>query len=204
MLKNKSEEVELVLGQAAKHLFAGLKQLEEVTKKCQELPNTVETYELKIANSEAKLAELTNKFELEKQNITAELEILRKTKIEEMLTNHCSQMKKVLVPVEYYTKLTTELDELKKDFAAKVSSEVNAKINYVQKDFETKSKLVDAEYKTKEAQNLALIDQLKNQLSSASAQAAEWREALNSERAASIERSKHSAIGAVNVGQPTR
>lgn len=198
--KTASVSSEIVLGSGIVELKKVLASMDNAHAKFSGLIETAEKLQIEIAAKEDKLKQLDVEQE-EKIRANAVLFDLQvkadqNRVVEEVLT---AQNKMAVLKVVFES-LTQNLESYKTDFADKVKHDVDAASRGIAANFENKSKLLEAEYKAKEAGNLAEIAQLNKQVTFLTTELERWKKALDDERAASVERAKASSISTLNVG----
>lgn len=197
--KKKTASTEAVVGNAALQVARSLSALKDATATFEKIAETIEEKQYIVADLEEKIKGLETTF--------AESARAGKIKVDlDMQAYQLEAAKTVatangmsLVKTNDYTQLQNDYTTLKNDFAKKVATEVNAATHSIANDYNNKAALKDAEFKATAAKMQAELDTAKAQVAFLTDQVSMWKGQLESERTASVERSKASAIGSVNV-----
>ncbi len=197
-------KTEAVIGTAATKLSAAVKSILEAAQIAPKLEEQLTAYNLKVTDLEGKIAGLQQEYDNKKQQHEIDLGLQFKAAQRKFAEAFLTENGQIAVIVEEDKKVKEELAALKASFNDEVSKKVAAATNAIQSNVDNKIKLLEAEYKAKEAGNIAEIANLKSQLAFANDMANKWETQLNDERKASVERSK-SQSATVNVaGQSGR
>lgn len=196
--KKGTQKTEAIIGTAATKLAAAVKGIQEASQTAVQLEQTLTDYNLKVTDLEGKISGLEQDYQNKKAQQEFQLNLDFKTAQKQFAEKFLQENGYIAVVVEDNTKLKQDYESLKANFDKEVTSKIAAATNSIQSNVENKMKILEAEYKAKEASNLAKIEQLTQQLEFANNMAAKWEKQLNDERQASIERSK-SQSATVNV-----
>lgn len=198
--KKASVSSEVVIGAAAASLKKGLGELKNVVEELLSLEEKSSQLQLGIAGAEDKLKELDVQFveKLRAHNVEFDLKV--KERAMQVVEQVLGSQHLVAVPKQELDTLNSSLTKWQTDFETIVKKEVASASGAIAGNFSQKEKLLEADYRAKEAQNLASIEGLKLQVQSLMVQVEDWKDQLVAERAASVEKSKAGAIGAINVG----
>lgn len=195
---------EVIIGSAAAKMQAATKAMVEAFNNSGKLETLLSEYSLKIADSEDKLAGLQLDYEHRKAENDFRLNLEYKTNEAEFAKRFLDENGKTAMDSEDLAELTESHNDLKKNFAQKVASEVNASRGIMEKDYLAAKALDAANYSLKEAENVAKIKALETQLSAANQMVEVWKGQLEAERAAGVKRAEASSIGTLNVGAGAR
>lgn len=198
--KKTSPTVEAVLGQAAVSLKKSLDEMKSGVAILETLQGKLEDLGLQVVSKEERIKEL-DVFYAEKvraHNVEFELKVKESSLkvVEEALAQHHL----VAVPKQELEGLQTELKDLTQSFDDKVKEKVSAATGAIASNLSHEKKLLEADFKAKEAENVARISSLESQNVSLTNQVVHWQRQLDEERKASIERAKAGSIGTLNVG----
>lgn len=196
--KKGTQKTELIIGTAASKLSAAVKGIQEASQTAVQLEQTLTDYNLKVTDLEGKITGLEQEYQNKKAQQEFQLDLDFKTSQRQFAEKFLQENGYVAVVVEDNTKLKEEYETLKANFEAEVNKKVGAATNSIQSNVDNKIKLLEAEYRAKEASNIAEIANLKSQLAFANQMAEKWETQLKEERQASVERSK-SQSATVNV-----
>lgn len=198
--KKANVTTEVVIGQAAVSLAKGLAELKSAVSTLETLQSKSDELQLQIVAKEEKVKELEVDY-AEKQRahqVKFDLNVRENSLkvIKEVLTEH----QLVSVPEQELNDLRKGLETCQLEQDKRVKAEVAAAAGAISSNYEQKVKLLEAEYKAKEAGNLAKIENLTSQVTSLQHSVEEWKRQLDEERKASVERSKAGSIGTINLG----
>lgn len=183
---------EIIIGTAATKLGQATKN---ITEALQAADGT-----LKVVNLESQIEELKITLAQEKKNSAIDLELAFKAKEDEMVNKYLENRKLAVIESSVLAKTIQEHNTLKTEFNQSVVTEVNKATAVLRKDHQNDITVLNLQHQNKEAGNNAEITQLKAQNAFLVEQVNSWKIALEAERAASVERSKSSSIGTLNVG----
>lgn len=192
---------EAIIGAASNKMVTATKALNDVVSQAIKFTETMEENSLKIADQEEKLSNLKQEFDNKRTQNKIDLDLAYKADQKEFAEKYLAANGLVSVSSRELSEMKASLLEWENKFDDKVSAEVGKANGIANSKIEAERKLLDAQYQAKEAQNLAKIQNLESQLAFATKQAETWEKQLNSERAASIERSK-GQTATVNVATP--
>lgn len=194
-------KTEAIIGTAATKLAAAVKSITEAASTAVQLEGQLTDYNLKVSDLEGKIGSLETEYSQKKAEKEFQLGLDYKTDRQKFAEAFLKENNMVAIVVEEDTKLRTEFNALKSEFDQKVNAEIGKARGIMENQYKNQVALNEAEYKAKEAQNLATINQLKAQLEFSEKQAELWKTSLDEERKAGVERAKASAIGQLTVGQ---
>jgi hypothetical protein len=195
-------KTESIIGASANKMETAVKNIIDASSTV--LPNLVKQVTdltLKIADGEEKVASLQNEYKVLRANQEFELMNAYRTDRERFVSTYLAENKLVSIDSQVLSQTQQELQKLKADFATSVKEEITKAEARAAAQKATEMKILDAEYRAKEAENKASITQLTSQLEFVQSQAKLWKESLDKEREAGTERQKHSAVGSINLGQ---
>lgn len=194
-------KTEAIIGSAAVKLNAGVENLKKVFEQVDKLPGIIQELSLKVADYEDKITSLDQQYTNTRAQKEFELKLAFEASKEAYVNSYLSQNGLVKLDSTKYTGTLTELQGLKSEFHAKLTSEVTSAKLSLTKDFENSLALEKAKFNVQEAENKAKINELQARLEMAMETAEGYKAQLNAERSASVERSKASAVGTISVGQ---
>lgn len=201
--KKTSASSEVVLGSAAVSLKKFLAEINvantAATVAINNLTEQSEALQLKIASQEDALEALETQFQEKTRAASVEFQV--KLKADKLTTaiQVLSDEGKVAVASDVWKAMGENLEMYKTKFEEKVKADVEGATRGIASAYTQKEKIMEAEFKAKEAGNLAAIENLRGQVEFLNSQVALWKKALDDERNASVERAKHGAAN-VNVG----
>ena len=180
--KQKVLKTEAIVGTAAAKLTAATTNLKSAVETATKLVEIVETQTLQIAVQEEKLANLTTEYTNKKNQQDIELRQAFQAEQKACADTYLNDNNLVAVDKTKYQELETSLTTLKSEFDAKLASEVGKAKGIATTEAANAAKLAEAEYKAKEAGNIAKIENLQAQLIAANNTADQWKTQLDEER----------------------
>lgn len=197
--KKQTATSEAVVGQAAVNFKKAVTEVKLALAGIDNLETKVEENQLRIAQQEAKIAELTVDYAERKRQADVDLAIRVKNDKAMVVGEVLNEEGKIAISKEELRTLENELDTLKRDFDEKVKKANSEAHGKAQGDLKYEKTLMEAEYKAKEAGNLSKIESLTDKVTFLEVQNQNLLDQMEAERKANVEKSKHSAIGSVNV-----
>lgn len=189
-----TQKTEAIIGTAATKLSAAVKGIQEAAQTATKLEEQLTAYNLQVSDLEGKIAGLETEYSNKKQQHEIELGLQFKAAQKQFAQSFLNENGMIAVIVEEDNKVKEELAALKQNYKQDVQAQVAAATNSIQKEVDNKIKLLESEYKAKEAGNIAEIANLKSQLAFANSMAEKWEAQLKDEREASVKRSANSAV----------
>lgn len=189
-----TQRSEMVIGTAATKLSAAVKSILEAAQIAPKLEESLTEYNLKVTDLEGKISSLEQEYANKRTQHEIDLGLSYKATQKEFATKFLGENGLIAVVVEEDRKVKDELTALKANFTQEVASEVAAAAGSIKSSYDQTVKVTEAEYKAKEAGNIAKIENLTSQLAFINEQANSWKEQLNSEREANVKKSANSAV----------
>lgn len=197
--RKSSASTEIVLGKAAQQIAKAVNELNNTTATITTLVDQVEDLQLQISNKEESIEALGIQYKEKERQLEVELDLNFKASTEKVVEEYLKSKNKVSVDSKDLHELRLELENSKKEFNDAVSKEVMSVKTELTTKFVNDSKLLLAENKAIEAQNVAKIENLTSQNEFLEGQVAKLYKQMDDERQASIERAKASSVGSINV-----
>lgn len=195
-------KTEQIIGTAAMKLTKAAAEIKESFDIIDKLVGAAEEVTLEITNKESKLALLDTEYAEKKRAYQVQNELdFREDRVKHV-QSYLDENKMTMLTAADHTKLVSMAANNEKALKDAVSAAEAIVGNTLKRNYEADKRVMEAEFQTKEAANVAKIASLTTELLAAKAEAGRWEAALTAERAAGVERSKASAVGAVNIGQP--
>lgn len=198
--KKTSPTVESVVGQASVSLKKSVTELKDSLTVLEGLTTKSDELGLQIVAKEERIKELDVTFQekLRAHNVEFDLKVKENSLkvVQETLTQHHL----VTIPEQELKELEDTLKESKDSFDRRVKDEVSAATGALHGTYSNKEKLLEANFKAQEAENVARINSLTAEVVNLKAQVEDWKGQLVAERAASVQRAQHGAIHSINVG----
>lgn len=198
--KVNSTTTEAVLGQASASLKKGVIELKAATGVLETLETKAEELTLTIVSKEEKIKELDVVYaeKARQHDVEFGLKVKEDTlkTVKEVLALH----KLMTIPEQELEDLRKGLSDCETEQDTRVKAEVAKASGAIAGNYDQRVKLLEAEYRAKEAGNLARIENLTSQVESYKHSIEEWKGQLDAERKASVERAKAGSIGTLNVG----
>ena len=198
----KSVTTELVMGKAAVSLQKAVSDAMKVAETLTELSGASEDLALTISNQENRVEELNTIFAEKERQLQLDLDLKMRANAEEVVAKHLAAKGHRAVPNDEFIQRERTISEAATVLENTVRTEVGKAEGMAKSKFEGERRLMESEYKAKEAGNVAEIDNLKKENVFLTGQVQSWKNQLDEERKASIERAKAGSIGTLNVGDP--
>lgn len=195
--KKQSVSTEIVLGQAANNFKKALGELRTAVSGCEGLEEKLENLQIEIAAKEDKIKELETQYSEKKRQAEVDLKLSIQASEESTVARVLADQGMIGISKEEVTKLSSELQTLKTNFDDQLKKETQKAYSQANGDYKSRESLLEAEYRAKEAGNVARISALEEKVVFLEKQNADLLAQLSAERQAGIERSK--ATPTVNV-----
>lgn len=195
-----NKKTEAIIGAAHVKMQTAVKSLTEASKVFENFDQEIEAKTLKLTNLEAEIESQEEALKRKLEAVDYEVATRYKTNEAQFVNEYARMNDMTLLKTEDHKNLLKENETLKSEQESKIKSEVAKITASLTSDFENKTRIMEAEYRAKEATNTAEINSLKKETEFLRAQNLSWKEQLESERDASIERAKAGQIGTLNVG----
>lgn len=196
-----NKNTEIIIGSSAAKVLAAIKSLSQATDEINKFQGIIADGTLKVTNLEDQIAGLRQDFDNKRAQQTFDLELAFNTDKQGFTAKFLQDKGMIAVTSMDYQKLQSDLQKATSDVDTQVAAKVNAAIGAITARHAGELKTVGLEYQVKEANNLAAITQLTNEVASLKLSVEDWKSQLTSERSAGVERQKASAIGSLTVGQ---
>lgn len=197
-----NKTTELIVGTAALKMQTASKNLNDAMVHAMKMTEVLETTTLKVSDMEQKIEDLAVEYGKRKSQAEFDLELEFKTNEKRFAENYLTSNNLLAVSNEEYNGLRDKYTILQQEFEQKLNAEINKSKGILENNYNNATKLKEAEFTAKEAQNAARITSLESQLTAAISQADQWRTALDDERKAGVQRAQASAVGNINVTGP--
>lgn len=194
-----TQKTEAIIGTAASKLSVAVKSIQDAAQTAAKLEESLTDYNLKVTDLEAKIASLETVYSQKKAEQDFKLQLDYKTSQKQFAEEFLKGNNMIAVVVEEDTKLRTEYEALKREFDTRLGQEIGKAKGIADNDLKNKTALMESEYKAKEAGNIAKIENLTSQLTFANQQVTLWKEALDKEREAGVQRAQAGSVGSINV-----
>lgn len=198
--KKGNQATEVIIGAAAANIRKSINELGNAIKTVESLGDKAEEMQGLIAQREDRIKELDVTFAETKRQKQVELDLKVKEDEQAVVSSVLSKNNMVAVPQTELDNLRNDLRKATSEMQAEVSKAVNAATSAMAKEHKAASELIASQNETKEAANKAMLDTLKAQNAFLEQQVEMWKNALDAERQAGVERAKASAVGTINVG----
>jgi predicted nucleic acid-binding Zn-ribbon protein len=195
-----NKNTEVIVGSAAIKLESAVKSILGAAQEVSNLDNRAAECTLKVSDLEDKIGSLESELKNQKAQNKFELDLQFKADKKSFVDVWMNENNMVYLPSIDLEDLKTKLSEATQEVNQTVSKAVNAATGALNKSHESDLKIRGLEYTTKEATNIATIDQLRSEVAIWKQQAEQWQKALDSERAARIETSKNSTVSQTFTG----
>ena len=199
-----NKTTEILIGSSVAKLQMAVKGIHEAAELAKGLGTLVDEGTLKVTNLEQEIADLQQDLINKKAQARIELEQQFKQDQAELAQSYLDRQGKMAIDADDYNNLREQLANLKANKDKEIAAEVGKAKGMMEANYANQKKIYELEATTKEAEKTAQIKQLEQQVVFLNKQVADWQQAVASERAAGIERSKHGAVGTINVGESPR
>jgi hypothetical protein len=201
----KSIASEVVIGKAAQDLTKAVAEISKALDGVKSLESRTEDLSLQISNKEAEIAQLDLDFKEKQRQMALDLELKMKGDAEATVTEYLRSKGRQAVAVTEYTEMTETIAKSRAEFEKTLASEIAKTAAMERSRYEAEKKLLEANQKAEQAANDAAIKALEQQVKFHETQSNIWKQQLEAERAASVERAKAGSIGNINLGgDPSR
>ncbi len=194
-----THKTEVIIGAAANKLSKAVADARAAIEAATGLEAVIEENTIKVSDLENKIASLETSYAQKKSEQEFNLDMEFKTNQKKFVEDFLRSENLVSVPKDKYEGQVSELEALKANMDQKIATEVAKVASSKDAQLKSEKALMESEYKAREAGNLAKIESLEERLEFANQQTKMWKEALDAERTAGVDRAKASAVGAVNI-----
>jgi hypothetical protein len=198
--KKTTATVESVAGAAALSLTRSLLELKTGLTQFEALSSKLEELGLQIAQKEDRIRELSTEFVEKERQLNVNLQIQLKENSKLAVLEILQSEGLISVDKIKQDALLAQVFDLHSTFEDRVKAEKGKAEGIASANYTNREKLLTAEHATKEANNLARISQLEQQVAFLKEQSTKWEVALGEERKASVDRAKAASVGTINVG----
>jgi hypothetical protein len=197
--QKKSVAAEGVIGQAAVELKKGATAINAAVALVDGLEEKAEGLQLRISSNEDRIKELDVTYTELKRQKDVELALDIKANKDKAVADVLTANGMVAISQVSLDKMRKDFSDLQENFDTKVDEAVKKVVGAMEGNYKQRSAIMDAEFKAKEAGNLANIESLTRQVTSMQAENDRLYKTIADERAATIERAKYSAV---NISTP--
>lgn len=201
-VKKGNKTTELIIGSAAAKVEAAVKSLLNVAPEVAKLQTTINQSTLEVVNLEDKIGSLKQDYANKVAQNKIEIEQQFKADEKAFVDNWMRSNGMTCLPAADLSRMKTDLTEATQNVQETVNKAVNAATSAMKKDHDNATAMAKLEFEKKEADNKASIVQLTDKVEFLEEQVSYWKQALEEERKAGVERAKASSIGTLNVGTP--
>ncbi len=198
-----NKTTELIIGAASMKFDSSLRGLLSVVPEIQKLTTVIQDGTLQVTDLEDKIGGLKQDLENKKAQNKIELQQAFDTNQRTFIDKWMTDNKMVFLPSDELQKLKTDLLYATDKVGEQVQKAVGAATNNLKTEHINEIKLAKLEHEKSQANNLAELVQLKNQIKFLEAQCADWKNQCSSQMTAETERAKYGAVGTINVGDQT-
>jgi len=157
-----------------------------------------------IQEKEGQIKALNTEYAEKKRQFDVDLKLKMQDDQQKLVNELLAAQKKMGVLTEDWNNLQAKLKTLEADFTKDVQAAVGKEKGILEAQFKTEKALLDSQWIAKEAQNVAEIQSLKNQLATCQSHSDMLVKQLDAERAAGVDRVKGMAAPSFTVGGATR
>lgn len=188
--QKKSVSTEPVIGQAAVELKKSAVAAQNAVALIDGLEERAEGLQITISSKEDRIKELDITYTEMKRQKDVELALDIKANKDKAVADVLTANGMVAVSQASLDKMKKDFSDLQDNFETKVDDTVKKVSGAMAGNYENKAKLMDAEFKAKEAQNIASIESLTRQVTAMQAENTRLYKAIEDEREASIKRAQ--------------
>lgn len=197
--KKGTSTTEAIIGTAANKMQSATKALVEAYEIASKMGPVIEENTLKVLDLETKIAELKVQYQQLRAQHQFDLDLEFKKDEKTYVDGYLNENGLVSIPGDELNDLKAQIEKLRTDYDADLKKAIASATAAVQKDYENRIAIKNAESKAAEAETNATIKQQSLHITELNKQVDMWREQLDQERKASTERAKAASIGTLNV-----
>ena len=197
--KKGSLATDAILGQGAASISKAVSELKNAASAIETLVTSSEALSLEVASKQEQIDSLEVQYTEKLRQADLDLDLKVKANEERVASDILSKTGKQAIKREDYQTLTSELAQVKSAQEATIKAAEGKAEGMAKSKYDSETRLLQAQFEAKSASEKAQILSLTEKVSFLEIQISKWENALASERQASVERAKASAIGSVNV-----
>ena len=192
-------QTEMIIGSAVKDLQKVIDSANASVEKVAKLAEEAEKQQSIIAQREDQIKELDVKFAETKRQKEVQMELDLQQNERKAVDSILDKQGLVAVSRSEYEKFNAGIAAAKTEAEADAKKEIAIATNSMKKQHENELALAKADFETKQATANAKLENANSQIEFLNSQVKMWKDALDAERNASVERAKASAIGTVSI-----
>jgi hypothetical protein len=200
--KTKSDNTDVVISSAAAALIKATASIQEAFKSLDGLNETAETLTRDIAAKKAEVASLDEQYQTKARQAEVDFNLkLQETK-DKTVTEYLKSVGKEAVDTSIYRALQNELTKVVAERDAEVKKAVAIENSRLTRDFNSEKALLQSQFETSTAKQLAQIESLTERNGALSNEIAKLFREIEAQRALTAEVAKAGSVGSINVGTP--
>jgi hypothetical protein len=200
--KTKSDNTDVVISSAAAALIKATASIQEAFKSLDGLNETAETLTRDIAAKKAEIASLDEQYQTKARQAEVDFNLkLQETK-DKTVTEYLKSVGKEAVDTSIYRALQNELTKVVAERDAEVKKAVAIENSRLTRDFNSEKALLQSQFETSTAKQLAQIESLTERNGALSNEIAKLFKEIEAQRALTAEVAKAGSVGSINVGTP--
>lgn len=200
--KTKSDNTDVVISSAAAALIKATASIQEAFKSLDGLNETAETLTRDIASKKAEVASLDEQYQTKARQAEVDFNLkLQETK-DKTVTEYLKSVGKEAVDTSIYRALQNELTKVVAERDAEVKKAVAIENSRLTRDFNSEKALLQSQFETSTAKQLAQIESLTERNGALSNEIAKLFKEIEAQRALTAEVAKAGSVGSINVGTP--
>ena len=200
--KTKSDNTDVVISSAAAALVKATASIQEAFKSIDGLNETSETLTRDIASKKAEVASLDEQYQTKARQAEVDFNLkLQETK-DKTVTEYLKSVGKEAVDTSIYRALQNELTKVVAERDAEVKKAVAIENSRLTRDFNSEKALLQSQFETSTAKQLAQIESLTERNGALSNEIAKLFREIEAQRALTAEVAKAGSVGSINVGTP--
>lgn len=190
---------EMIIGSAVSDLKKVIAAADAATSKMQDLADEAEKQQGIIAQREDQIKELDVTFAETKRQKEVQMALALKENERKTVDEILAKQDLTAVDKKDYAKFQSDLATIKTEAEAEASKAAFAATGSLKKQHENDLALSKANFEKDQAITTAQLANAKSQIEFLEGQVKLWKESVDAERAAGVERSKAGSIGTINL-----
>ncbi|MCA2593992.1 MAG: hypothetical protein IM526_02375 [Microcystis sp. M38BS1] len=200
--KTKSDNTDVVISSAAAALVKATANIQEAFKSVDSLTETAENLTRDIANKRAEIEGLTEVYQTKYRQSEVDFNLKLAENKDVTVNEYLKSVGKEAIESAAYKALQTELVAVKQERDAEVKKAVTIENSRLTRDFASEKALLQSQFETSTAKQLAQIESLTERNGALSHEIAKLFREIEAQRNLTAEVAKAGSVGSINVGTP--
>lgn len=196
-----SKATEVIVGMAATKLGKAVAEITLAAKSIEDFEKAITEKTLKLSNLEESLKNAQENLKNTQAQNELDLKLSYKADRKKFVDEYLIENGLEAVPSNELLKLNDQLNSATKDRDTAIAKAVASATNELRREYDSKAAIELAENNAKQAELTAQLAQSSSQIKFMEQQVDSWKQALDAERAAGVERQKANAIGTLNLNK---